>query len=130
MSSGVWFLHNILGFRTLLEGVFWSLLLPIVLLILLGNLKQKIGIKLAKIDKKFVRKLISQLEAKISAFWLKFFDAEPIFEDFWGAWGGPWGAFFDFFGQKKGQILRGFLRGFFGTPWGMRRSRGGLSEAF
>ena len=37
------------------------------------------------------------------------------------AWGGWWAAFFEFLGlQKREQNLRGFLRGFFGTPGGGR----------
>ena len=96
-----WFLHTLLGIRALLEGVFWRLWLPIFLLILLRNLKQQIGIKLPKIDKKLVRKLVSHLEAKISAFWLNFFDFEPNFGDFGEAWGGPWGAFSHFLEVKK-----------------------------
>ena len=39
------------------------------------------------------------------------------FGAFWEAWGGWWAAFLAFLGlQKRKQNLRGFLRGFFGTP--------------
>ena len=60
-----------------------------------------------------------------------FFRFLANFGGFWEAWGGWGAAFLDFLGlQKRKQNLRGFLRGFFGTPWVVRRSRVACSEAF
>ena len=50
-----------------------------------------------------------------------FFRFLANFGGFWEAWGGWWGAFLRFLGlQKRGQNLRGFLRGFLRTPRGGR----------